>query len=570
MEHPEKFDLIILGGGLAGLTLALQVKQSRPESSILILEKRHHKAPTAIHKVGESTSELGSYYLREVLNLKAYLTTHHLPKFGFRFFFSPEHSDNIARRVEVGSRIMNPFPTHQIDRGIFENDLEEMVMGKGSQIESGARIVRIDHTTDGYGVVYEKASAQHLVYGKWVIDASGRSSVLKRAWNLTKESDHTINAAWFRVEANIDIHTWSDNLLWHSYVDPGRRRLATNHLMGEGYWVWIIPLISGCTSFGIVADPRVHPFESFNTTKKSMQWLSVHEPKAAEVLSAYQDRLLDFKVMKNFAYDCKQFYSSDRWAITGEAGAFLDPFYSPGTDFIALGNTWITDLVTRDLNGEDIRLRTMIFEHAHQELLKGWSMLYKNMYSVFGNTQVMLMKIVWDWASYWAIPNVMFTNNGYTDIAILKQYSSSTNSIGRRFASLNERMQELFRNWNSMDTTQFESSYHNVFDLQCLHQFQSELTLKHDPGILMNKIRVNLEKLECIAAEIFRMASARINGTPEDMKVDPNSMMLNEGRENLLAKSERDTAMAVVPEIKEDIATMWLKAVPTPSNAYAD
>ena len=117
MEIREKYDVLIAGGGLAGLTLALQLKQTKSDISILVLEKRNDNAPVATHKVGESLSELASSYLREVLNLKEYLTEHQLPKFGFRFFFSPEHYENIARRVEVGSRISNPYPSHQIDRG---------------------------------------------------------------------------------------------------------------------------------------------------------------------------------------------------------------------------------------------------------------------------------------------------------------------------------------------------------------------------------------------------------------------------------------------------------------------
>jgi hypothetical protein len=42
-------------------------------------------------------------------------------------------------------------------------------------------------------------------------------------------------------------------------------------------------------------------------------------------------------------------FSARRWALTGEAGLFLDPFYSPGTDFIAISNTYITELVARDV-----------------------------------------------------------------------------------------------------------------------------------------------------------------------------------------------------------------------------
>ena len=83
----QTYDVIILGGGLAGLTLSIQLKQSNPEISILVLERRESGAATAAHKVGESTVELGSHYLREVLGLKAYLEEYELPKHGLRFFF---------------------------------------------------------------------------------------------------------------------------------------------------------------------------------------------------------------------------------------------------------------------------------------------------------------------------------------------------------------------------------------------------------------------------------------------------------------------------------------------------
>ena len=59
-----KYDVVITGGGLAGLTLALQLKKSKPVCTILVLEKRKDDAPAATHKVGESLSELGAYYLR--------------------------------------------------------------------------------------------------------------------------------------------------------------------------------------------------------------------------------------------------------------------------------------------------------------------------------------------------------------------------------------------------------------------------------------------------------------------------------------------------------------------------
>lgn len=570
MGIKEKYDVLIVGGGLAGLTLALQLKQIKNDISILVIEKRNENAPVATHKVGESLSELGAYYLREVLNLKDYLSAHQLRKFGFRFFFSPEHGENIAKRVEVGTAISNPFPAHQIDRGLLENELVCRLIANGVEVILGARVTNIELSKIGHNILLERDKREWTTSGKWIVDSTGRNGLLKRKLNLQSDINHDINSSWFRLDTVINIDFWSDNLVWRNFVDPGRRRLATNHLMGEGYWVWIIPLVSGQTSIGIVADPKFHPFDEFNTFDKAMIWLDKHEPLAAIMLGKHKGQLMDFKVMKHFAYSARQFYSSDRWALAGEAGAFMDAFYSPGSDFIALSNSWITELIVRDIGGEDITMRTLIYELAHKELLNGWITLYRNMYGIFGKTQIMLMKIVWDWASYWAIPNVLFANNGYTDISILKKYSSSNLSIGRRFAKLNENMQEVFRTWSKHDIEPYSDKQLNVFDLDCLRQFQTELGMQYTPEDLLLKVESNLKVLELISAEIFRLVSTQIYATPDDMKVNPYQMAIDDGKNELLKKSKSQDALSVAEHIKKDIARMWLKNSKTRKNEFSN
>src|SRR5437763_6967702 len=92
-DRSERRDVVITGGGLAGLTLALHLKQSFADLDILVLERRLHPVPIAAHKVGESTVEIGANYLAEVLGLREHLETRQLKKFGFRFFSSEGRSD---------------------------------------------------------------------------------------------------------------------------------------------------------------------------------------------------------------------------------------------------------------------------------------------------------------------------------------------------------------------------------------------------------------------------------------------------------------------------------------------
>ena len=71
------YDVVILGGGLAGLTLARQLRQERPGLQVLVLEKRAHPAPEAAHKVGESSVEIGAHYFGQVLGLHEHMVELH-------------------------------------------------------------------------------------------------------------------------------------------------------------------------------------------------------------------------------------------------------------------------------------------------------------------------------------------------------------------------------------------------------------------------------------------------------------------------------------------------------------
>ena len=60
-------DVAIVGGGLAGMTLALQLRQTLPTLQVTVLDQRNHPAPERKFKVGESMVEVSSWYLRETL-----------------------------------------------------------------------------------------------------------------------------------------------------------------------------------------------------------------------------------------------------------------------------------------------------------------------------------------------------------------------------------------------------------------------------------------------------------------------------------------------------------------------
>lgn len=552
-------DVTILGGGLAGLTLALQLKQSQPNITIRVLELRKSSAPTSAHKVGESTVELGTHYLREVLGLGSYLDQKHLPKQGLRFFFSPEAKEKIEERVELGARSELPIPSHQIDRGVFENDLAQKLRDIGVQLEFGSVVRTVDFSEEGHRVgYYQKGTAYELIT-RWLVDTSGRASFLKRKLGFEKKLEHHVNAVWFRVEGEIDVDDWSDVHAWKTQFSPGFRRLGTLHFMGKGYWVWFIPLSTGNTSIGIVADPRFHDFSSLNSFEKAMQWLALHEPLCAQKIQPYTTNVLDFRKLKQLAHHSGRFYSNDRWGVVGESAAFLDPFYSPGTDFIALGNTWLSDLILRDFKGEDIAARTIIYERVHAAFFQSWVPIYQNQYALFDNTQVMVVKILWDWAVYWAIPTLLFTNAGFTNIEVLRALFTARNSVGIRLAKLNSKMQQLFQDWSKKDNQQYHYRFIDFFDVPFIKKLHMDMNVRHTEQTLIDTCTSNLGVLEDMAAAVFQKISTDLNNTPEDIKCNPYTMNLNDSYDQIMLQSNDKNALSRRISLINDMELMWLE-----------
>ena len=83
-------DVSIAGGGVAALTLALEIRRARPTTRILIIEPNAHPVAEITHTVGESTVEVAAHYLRDRLGLADHLRSSQLRKMGLRMFFSHE------------------------------------------------------------------------------------------------------------------------------------------------------------------------------------------------------------------------------------------------------------------------------------------------------------------------------------------------------------------------------------------------------------------------------------------------------------------------------------------------
>ncbi len=445
---PE-YDVAIIGGGVAALTLALEILRARPQTRLLVVEPNPYPAPEITHTVGESTVEISAQYLRDRLGLADHLNTAQIRKMGLRMFFSHDGNTDIARRMELGSSSFTAQVTYQIDRGRLENELTRRCLSVGVSIVSGrVRSVEFGHGNRPHSLSIQDGEAIIHKTARWVADASGRNRALPRQLELRRPNEHNCNAVWLRVAAEIDVGQWSDEPNWQARLIEGDRAMSTNHLMGEGYWVWLIRLASGATSVGIVADPAFHAFTDFNTLAKAKNWLREHEPQCAAVLADIDHLIKDFRVMKNYSHGATQVYDGrNRWCVTGDAGIFLDPLYSSGLDLVAIGNGLITDMIVRELDGEDVVGRAGISDSLFRSLTEMWLAIYCNQYILMGSPAVMAAKVIWDIAFYWGFLGLLYSNDRFVSVAD----DPGVVPHLERLIALSNRMQQFFREWAAVE-----------------------------------------------------------------------------------------------------------------------
>jgi len=502
----ENYDVVIAGGGLAGLSLAIQLKQSKSDVRVLVAEKSGHPLPEAAHKVGESSVEVGSHYFQHVLGLSE-LLENEVPKFGLRFFMSRDENRDLSTRLECGPSHFLYVPSFQIDRGQFENGLAARARIEGVDFADGCRVTSIDLGSSGadHRVGLARADGSFATSCRWFVDASGRASLLKKKLGLARSNRHDVNAVWFRIDHPIDIDDWSDDPNWRGR-NKHSRRLSTNHLMGEGYWVWLIPLAKGRTSIGIVSEERQHPFSELHTFELAEQWLERHEPQCAAVVRRYADRRMDFRAIKNFSYDSSQAFSSDRWCLVGEAGVFVDPLYSPGSDFIGIANGFARELITRELDGDRIDEVAEVYDQVYRSLGRTYMMTYHRQYSLMGNGRVMSVKVVWDFAMYWGGIALVYFRDKFRDPEFLERVRPTLYG----FAQLNVGMQSFFRRWAEEETgiVAPRGTFVDYAEVDFLAEMNRDLQRDRDDDALLEQLEQNLQLARELKREIVEYASA--------------------------------------------------------------
>jgi len=323
----ETFDVVIIGAGPAGSTLATLVRKYRPQTSVLVLEKEHFPR----HKIGESLLVDVNRILLDMGALEQVEAANFSRKYGATFIWGDER-EPFHFLWKEGTSIVNAPQGYQldytwhVDRAQYDQILVDAARAQGARVEHGCAVSNLLFEGERVtGVAYLDDEGQRReVAARFVIDCAGAHGPAHRKL-ANRELDESLrNIAIYGYMRGVG----SDPALTG---ETEKRTLILTHKQG---WVWVIPLRDGVTSVGFVT--AVDNFRKAQIDDHRAYYKAIIAELREYDLLFSEAELVDYRddgklvhTVQEYSYQCETI-AGPGWATCGNAAGFVDAILSIG------------------------------------------------------------------------------------------------------------------------------------------------------------------------------------------------------------------------------------------------
>ncbi len=205
-------------------------------------------------------------------------------------------------------------------------------------------VTKIDFADDRVKIEIECAnSEQSKIEARYLLDCSGRQTLLGSRLKVKKTYDHLQKFSVFAHYENIDRL-------------PGKDATLIRMVRGLDRWFWMIPLTETRTSIGVVMDTK-----AFRGAKLSpevaLEKFIADQPLMAERMKDAV-RVSPVYSATDYSYRNLQL-TGDRWLMVGDAAGFIDPVFSSGVFLALMSAERAADILNEVL--QDERKRQHLF-----------------------------------------------------------------------------------------------------------------------------------------------------------------------------------------------------------------
>lgn len=426
-------DVAVIGGGPLGMFYAMWVKRFRPESKVLVLERRLHP----VHKVGESTlSTTVRAFMAMGLTLPV-MRRLFGNKAGLRWFYTNEQSDELQGHFDI----VDIEETYQVERRVLETALQYLMRTRENMdIRTGTQVFIRNSDLDGdikHLACQDEDGNPFTVHAKVVCDASGPASVLPRHFDVYRKAPELHNTfsynsyfAYFRPKEKLPIDFWDypatrhicfpEGWLWFislvSWEDNSQDQieamvkhlidhpegtdeaLPTREELAEQFGTSHEPIFS--VGFTIRTDRDVDGmsiqkrFEHWVEKYPAIQWVLDH----FELVEApYEGKRRSHFAFMNMLHDASQ-VAGDGWCAIGDAAMFINPFlslglnYGTGTAYMAAKDT-VAALNTGDRSRDAFSTYQTYVTQIFEQKVRETDMYYRSFNDAISYERILAVTI---------------------------------------------------------------------------------------------------------------------------------------------------------------------------------
>ncbi|QSX29881.1 tryptophan 7-halogenase [Shewanella cyperi] len=234
-----------------------------------------------------------------------------------------------------------PGTTFQVERAHFDKLLADTAAAQGVNIRYGHSVTAIDLNARPILDISDDQGKQYRLQADFILDASGFGRVLPRLLDLERPSNLPPRQAIFtHVEDGITDPDFDRNKI-----------LISVHPQHQDIWYWLIPFSNGRCSLGVVAEPARLAHQQ-GTLEQQLFALVNEEPGLKRLLSNAR-AVRDTAQLGGYSARVSTL-ATDKFALLGNAGEFLDPVFSSGVTIAMQSSALATDCLMRKYNGEEV------------------------------------------------------------------------------------------------------------------------------------------------------------------------------------------------------------------------